>query len=92
METCYGCGAKADQHPVVGVLNAKDLKRGTKAVENPVSGQAAPDGQKYEGVPVCDACHRDPAHRSQNALKCHFFMRDNARLGLVMAGSPNLGG
>lgn len=100
-EICYGCGATIDppEHPalpptsVVGIINTKDLEDGWTMIEHP-TGEAGEDGEKYVGVPVCLACHRDPAHRSAHPLKVHFFeRRGNApKLALLMAGSNTIGG
>ena len=48
------------------------------------------NGVEFVGVAVCDACHRDPTHR-QRTLKCHFQPRAMGRVGVLMAGSDNLG-
>jgi hypothetical protein len=100
-EQCYGCGAEAPpaqkivndqvvtvrEHPIVGVLNRADLEAGAPHLANPLEGSA------FVGVPVCAACHQDPAHRSARALKCHFFERGKQGVvGLVMAGSATIGG
>jgi hypothetical protein len=88
MEICYGCGAKAEQHPILGVMNKADVKRGATIIPNPA--EASP----FVGVPVCKLCHEDPEHRTVHALKCHFFSRGGKRevMGLVMAGSADIGG
>lgn len=91
METCYGCGAEAESHPIVGVLNSGDVdpKFDKKSII------ANPDGGSvFVGVPVCAACHQDPEHRDEHDLKCHFFDRSSASIAraLVMAGSSSIGG
>jgi hypothetical protein len=48
MESCIGCGAQAEKHPVVGIGRA-DL--------------AANVGELVEH-PVCKQCHENPAHRT----------------------------
>ena len=100
-ELCYGCGAviQPPAHPqlpptsVVGVINTKDLEDGWTSIDHP-SGETAEDGEKYVGVPVCLACHRDPGHRSAHPLKVHFFERvGNApKVALMLAGSMSVQG
>lgn len=34
-------------------------------------------------VPVCEACWKDPEHRTKNALKAHFYMKADAATGLA---------
>lgn len=78
-ETCGGCGASADQYPYVAVMNKAD------AGSLPVV-QTSQDNPDWVGVAVCEACWRDPAHRT-TPLKCHFFPRASARVAVVLAGS-----
>jgi len=86
METCYGCGAKAESHPIIGVVNKDDVKAGTAVLENP------DEGSDFVGVPVCAACHVDPEHRTAHDLKAHFFSAGPGAIrALVMAGSSDLG-
>lgn len=68
MEICAGCGAQADQFPMVGI-GRQDL--------------AAETGPLVEH-PVCDACWRDPAHRT-TPLKVHFHTRANASVAVATA-------
>lgn len=93
-EICYGCGSlssAANPHPVVGVLNRTDLDDGWTVLDNDSPGE---DGETYVGVPVCDACWRNPEHRSAHPLKVHFFERkgNSAKVGLLTAGSFGIGG
>ena len=83
-EMCAGCETLAPQHPWVGVMHANDVENDACVVIK--SG----DNPDFVGVAVCDACHRDPAHR-QYPLKCHFHPRATARVGVVMAGSADVG-
>lgn len=94
-EKCFGCGAVSSdgQHPIIGVINKKDINDSATVIDNP-SEDAAQDGQHYVGVPVCDNCWKDPRHRTANPLKCHFFERKGnvPKIGLMLAGSFDLGG
>jgi hypothetical protein len=88
-ETCYGCGAEAPAgttHPMISVVNAKDVEKGTRSIANPNQDSA------FVAVPVCDACWKDPAHRSAHAIKGHFFERRASKMALMMAGSSDIGG
>lgn len=78
METCYGCGVKAEAHPFVGVMANRDIE-GREGV-----------GSGFADVPVCAACHTDPEHRARG-LKAHFFPREARRAGVALAGSSTLG-
>lgn len=42
----------------------------------------------FVNKPVCDACHRDPAHRTVT-LKAHFFPRHAATAATSAAGSSS---
>lgn len=81
VERCGGCDAEATQHPYVAVMHADD------AAELSVSHTSA-DNPNWVGVPVCEACWRDPAHRVR-PLKSHFFPRASARVGVLLAGSSD---
>jgi hypothetical protein len=48
-------------------------------------------GDGWTHVPVCDACHRDPAHRKRK-IKAHFFPAADADAAVAAAGSSNIGG
>ena len=88
MESCYGCGAEAEKHPILGVINRSDVEAGATTIANPS------DASAFVGVTVCGPCHKDPEHRTAHALKCHFVERQDERkvlVALVMAGSENLG-
>lgn len=87
MERCYGCGAEAEKHPIVGVAHAQDVEAGTDVLKNPN------DASNFVGVHVCKDCHVNPEHRTAHALKCHFFERgEKALVGMILAGSENIGG
>lgn len=64
---CPGCGAAGGpMHPWAGV------------------GHSDPDGPGNEAggmvrYGVCDACHKDPAHRKDRMLKMTFFPWDGSR-------------
>jgi len=108
-ELCYGCGDAAKpgqidltqrrviveaQHPVIGVINERDVDDSFgHVVENPTE-DTGPDGEFYVGVPVCRACHVDPQHRRLRPLKCHFFERvgNTHKMALIAAGSSDIGG
>ena len=85
MEACYGCSAKAEQHPIVAVMNKKDVKKGASVIPNPDA------NSQFVGVPVCKECHVDPKHRKAHEIKGHFFPRERQTRALVMAGSDDLG-
>lgn len=40
--------------------------------------------------PVCESCHRDPAHR-QITLKMHFFPRAQRDIAVARAGKGDIG-
>lgn len=94
-EECFGCGAMSgdDPFPVIGVIHERDAVNAATSIDHP-TGEPGEDGEKYVAVPVCKACHEDPAHRTKNALKVHFFERkgNTAQIGLMLAGSMNLQG
>lgn len=46
---------------------------------------------QHAAAPVCEACWRDPAHRTK-VLKMHFFPRAQADEAVRKAGSRSLGG
>lgn len=83
METCAGCEAEAPEHPWIGIMHRDDAKDITAVI-------TSADNPEFVGVPVCDACHRDPAHRTF-PLKCHFHPRATGKLGVIMAGSGTIG-
>lgn len=83
VEICAGCEAEAPEHPWIGVMNKKDDEGNTAVI-------TSADNPDWVGVPVCDACHRDPAHR-RFPLKCHFHPRATGKLGVIMAGSSDIG-
>lgn len=82
METCAGCGAQAEEFPIIGVVN-KDDELAHLAVIHSL------DNPDWKGIPVCDACWRNPAHR-KTPLKCHFFLRGAGKIGVAAAGSDTI--
>ena len=95
-EVCAGCGAVSTEgapFPVLGIMNERDVPAGATVIDNPNT-DSADDGENYVGVAVCDACWRDPAHRTGDPLKVHFFERKGnaAKIGLMLAGSANIQG
>lgn len=66
---------------------------GAIAAAHPIVGvtRDKEDSGKWATFPVCDACWRDPAHRTA-PLKMHFFARPDAENALANAGKMNLGG
>lgn len=85
LEVCAGCDATAPQHPWVGVMHTDDAKDAEASIVVRTA-----DNPDFVGVAVCDACHRDPAHR-KFPLKCHFHPRATGRVGVIMAGSADVG-
>ena len=83
-EVCAGCDAVAQTHPVIGVMHREDVANPDSIV---IETQDNPD---FVGVAVCYACHVDPAHRT-HPLKCHFHLRATGRVGVIMAGSADIG-
>lgn len=82
-EICAGCDARAPQHPWIGVMHKDDVDEKASIV-------ISATGVEFVGVAVCDACHKDPAHR-KFPLKCHFHPRATGRVGVLMAGSADIG-
>lgn len=100
---CLGCGAQAPSFPWVGVgasatavVVEAALARGASADEIVKLATAR------VAAPVCDKCHRDPAHRTR-PLKVHFYAADtvvppeSSTLGMpavegsAAANAPGLG-
>lgn len=82
-ERCYGCDAQADTHPKVAVMSRGDVEPG-RALEHDKISQRG-----FVSVPVCQACHENPDHRTR-PIKAHFFDRDQVDTALVNAGASNL--
>jgi len=84
MESCIGCGAKAEAHPWVGI---------GQVLKGPLS---KPDG-KIASHPICEACQQEPEHRSRCRgvlglrLKLHYFPRAQEKRALLMAGRAKIG-
>lgn len=74
---CAGCGILHDVHPFVAVMMPADVP-----ADVPMS---APGPQGFVSVPVCAACHQDPAHR-RRPIKGHFFAATSASRGVGAAG------
>lgn len=49
------------------------------------------DGDHFVNVPVCKACHEDPAHRT-SPIKGHFFPRQHRTAATIAAGSGDIQG
>lgn len=81
---CAGCGAAAPEFPWVGIMHRDDAENDDSVIIETA------DNPDFVGVAVCDACHRDPAHRTY-PLKCHFQPRAVGRVGVLMAGSTDVG-
>jgi hypothetical protein len=93
-EICAGCGTearpfktiendsivtKAGVQPWCGV-GSPDLDRGTTP-----EGEDGPNSSEMVAYPVCDACHKDPGHRTLNKLKVHFFQREQRGIAVAAA-------
>jgi hypothetical protein len=50
METCFGCGAQSERHPVAGI--------GRADMDN--------DSGALVSYPICAECHANPEHRKRN--------------------------
>lgn len=76
VEFCAGCGAVANEHPVIGV----EAGAPSSTIANPATkGGRVPDTSGTGRVlPVCVACHTDPTHRTKDRLKCSFWLRADA--------------
>jgi len=44
---------------------------------------------KFVNKPICDACHRDPAHRTR-PIKAHFHPRARANVATRLAGGDSI--
>ena len=80
METCVGCGAKQEAHPMVGMMS-----KATAADLGAKIGEVNRNG--FVAVPVCELCHQDPTHRKR-VVKAHFFPRGYTP-GQTEAGSSS---
>lgn len=79
-EVCYGCGIVADKHPMVAVGKFED----GVALDGEVSERG------YGAAPVCDACWKDPGHRTLHSpIKGAFFPRSSAESARQAADPPN---
>jgi hypothetical protein len=87
IERCVGCdvAAKAETggHPAVAVMARDDAA----ARGYDVSGATT---RGFVQVPVCRACHADPAHRVF-PIKGHFFEKKYAASGVHRAGTNQVG-
>lgn len=98
-EICAGCGAEASPQQVItdgGVetvpgtfpwvgVGSPDLNVHTTQEDD-----ENPHPQDMVTYHVCDVCHKDPAHRTKNALKVHFHARENAKLALLAARNQTM--
>lgn len=82
---CIGCGLLSATHPVVAILNPSD--KDTVLPEGVPTSIEGPNG--FVAVPVCEECHRDPAHRVR-PIKGHFFFAKDAPTALFHAGSASV--
>jgi hypothetical protein len=69
---CFGCGIRAEAHPMRAVLNEVDAEVGS-------------DPLRFVTVDVCAPCHEDPAHR-QRPIKGTFFTPKEAENARQLAG------
>lgn len=87
-ERCAGCDQAADAekggHPIVAIVGKDDAAARGFAVDGATD-------RGFVQVPVCRACHADPAHRVF-PLKGHFFEKAAAATALRLAGSNSIGG
>lgn len=81
-EQCAGCGIYAAHHPMTAVVASED------ASVTPLTRSA--DG-KFVAVPVCTACHEDPAHRAL-PIKGTFFTRAESANAVALAGERDTSG
>lgn len=81
METCVGCGAVVERHPIVAVAALGDVGGDQVSVQN-----------GFAAHPVCLSCWRDPEHRTRQKLKAHFFERNATSKALGAIGSNTIGG
>lgn len=88
METkqCLGCGFLSSTHPWVVVMKPDD--KDTTLPEGVETSLPGPNG--FVAVPVCNDCHKDPAHRVR-PIKGHFFAANDAPVGVYHAGSNAVG-
>lgn len=84
LERCAGCGhfAKVADggHPWVAVMGRSNAEKlGFMYPDDRVSARG------FVNVPVCAACHQDPAHRVF-PIKGAFFLRQDANAATTLAG------
>lgn len=80
MESCFGCGIRANEHPIVAVMKF-DESETTRVASDP--------GKLWMALPVCPACHVDPAHRTVT-IKGTFFTRPDMTVALRLADMQNV--
>lgn len=83
LKPCVGCGVLAEQHPLVAVMNTRDVP---ETIERSVEGP-----QGFVAVACCLKCHSYPEQR-QRPIKGHFFYAADAATAVFHAGSNSLGG
>lgn len=83
-DTCIGCGRASDKQgfQIIAVINKADT---------PALPTDPPNAGSFVHRPVCDNCHRDPAHR-KTLIKGHFFETAYALRAVAMAGSTEIKG
>jgi len=83
-EVCAGCGAKADEHPYIGVMHK------SKDADYPQAKLFTDLGSsQHSAHAVCEECWRDPEHRTteKHRLPMHFYTREGAVLAMEKAGT-----
>ena len=74
-EFCAQCQGEAQEHPVVCIMNVKDVA--SLNTKHTVVG--VDPGKAWAAVAVCPSCHKQPR------LKGHFHMRADATIALRLA-------
>jgi len=80
MENCYGCGIRAEEHPIVAVMKF-DADEPTQVQTDPA--------KLWMAVPVCKECHEKPEHRTVT-IKGTYFARQDAKVALRLADIGNV--
>ena len=86
-KTCAGCGAEAKPTQTItenGVSETPGVHPWVGVGHEDLDGPGG-EPEKFVEYDVCDACHRDPAHRTQNKLKVHFFPRAQRKMAVMAA-------
>lgn len=80
MEKCVQCRSESERHPIAIVMNITTVME----ISNPTVLEIS-DNATWVTLPVCHRCHKAPK------LKGHYFHRQDAKIGLEMAGRSELG-